>query len=267
MRTKPYSYEVGTPAEVLDFGIYVAILSNGLDDSNNVISALGLDRFPTRGVVRVEHPEQDFAELVLYTYNDGTALKMPIADIGGGLFRARYGTAARAADSGTPVFWQPVRTWDQFAEFSDDPNLSFYYMSSQLTDAFIKRIYWDEGTVPQHVNVEVLARLNEAADWNAQPDRILYLSVDGSTTPQGKDASRLQKDNPLKFLRLMQMPEADNLINLQAEKVECRLFVIYESGAYQWNNPSALGWKFSPKINAFHIEYMTQNRTRRHVDR
>jgi hypothetical protein len=267
MRTTAYSYEVGTPAEVLDFGIYVGILSNGLDDSNNVISASGLDRFPTRGVVRIEHPDQDFAELILYTYNDGTALKMPISDIGGGLFRARYGTAGRAADSGTPVFWQPVRTWDRFAEYSDDPNLSYFYLSAQLTDAFVKRIYWDEGTVPQHVNVEVLARLNEAAEWNSQPDRILELSVDGKATAQAKDVSRLQKDNPLKFLRLMQMPNADNLINLQAEKVECRLFVIYESGAYQWNNPSALGWKFSPKINAFHIEYMTQNRTRRHIDR
>jgi len=43
--------------------------------------------------------------------------------------------------------------------------------------------------------------------------------------------------------------------------------VIYEQGAYQWNTPSILGWKFSPVINAFHIEYLSQNRTRRHVDR
>ena len=49
--------------------------------------------------------------------------------------------------------------------------------------------------------------------------------------------------------------------------VEARMFVIYEAGAYQWNTPSALGWKFSPRINAFHIEYCTQNRTRRHIDR
>jgi hypothetical protein len=267
LRSTERSYEIGTPAEALDFGIFVALLNGGISESTNVISADGLHRFPTMGVVRIEHPDADFAELLLYVYNDGTALKMPISDIGGGLFRGRYGTAAKAAESGTAVFWQPVRTWDRFAEFSDDPELSYYYLSAQLTDAFVKRIYWDEGTVPQHVNVRVLARLNEAADWNAQADRILYLSVDGSTTPQGKDARYLQKENPLKFLRLMETPGADNLINLQAEKIEARLFVIYESGAYQWNNPTALGWKFSPKINAFHLEYMTQNRTRRHIDR
>jgi hypothetical protein len=217
--------------------------------------------------VRIEHPEQDAAELLLYVYNDGAALKMPIADIGGGLFRGRYGTDATAADSGVAVFWQPVRTWDRFAEFSDDPELSYFYLSAQLTDAFVKRIYWDEGTVPERVNVRVLARLNEAADWNAQGDRILYLSTDGSTMPQGRDVRTLKNENPLKFLRLMETPQADNLINLQAEKVECRMFVIYEQGAYQWNEPAALGWKFSPKVNAFHIEHMTQNRTRRHVDR
>ena len=67
--------------------------------------------------------------------------------------------------------------------------------------------------------------------------------------------------------RVEQIERAYNIPIFQAEKIEARLFVIYESGAYQWNNPTALGWKFSPKINAFHLEYMTQNRTRRHIDR
>jgi hypothetical protein len=267
MRTTARSYDVGTPAEVLDFGIYVAILTEGIDDNTNVISAVGADRFPTQGVIRIEHPDLDKAELLLYHYNDGTSFKMPISDIGGGLFRGRYGTDAMSADSGTPVFWQPVRTWDRFAEFSDDPQISYFYLSAQLTDAFIKRIYWDEGTIPERVNVRVLARLNEEASWNASADHILYLSTDGSTTPQGKDTRYLKNESPLKFLRLMETPNADNLINLQAEKVECRIFVIYEQGAYQWNEPAALGWKFTPKINAFHIEYMTQNRVRRHIDR
>jgi hypothetical protein len=267
LRSDERSYEVGTPAEVLDFGIYVAILNGGLSESSNVIPAEGLRRFPTKGVVRIENPEADTAELLLYHYNDGSSLKMPISDIGGGLFRARYGTVAAPADGGSAVFWQPVRTWDRFAEFSDDPELSYFYLSAQLTDAFVKRIYWDEGTVPQRVNVRTLARLNEVADWNARADRILYLSTDGSTIPQGKNQRYTKNENPLKFLRLMETPQADNLIELQAEKVECRLFVIYEQGAYQWNEPAELGWKFSPKINAFHIEYMTQNRTRRHIDR
>ena len=65
----------------------------------------------------------------------------------------------------------------------------------------------------------------------------------------------------------MEDPRGDNEIRLQADKVEVRFYVIYEDGAFKWDDMSASGWKHSPKLEMLGIEYVQQNRVRRHIDR
>jgi hypothetical protein len=272
MRTEPGSYDRGTLVEPL-FGILVGLLSEGVSESANALAGVGFDRFPRMGVVRLEDPEAQEVELRLYTSNVEEGLLMPISDVGGGIFVARYGTTARSFDSNTPVFWQPVRTWDRFAEFSDDAELSYWTFTTQLTDAFIKRVYWKEGQLSNNVNIRCYARLNEGIEWNAPSQSVVYLSKDaeqeGDTTGEmtDLDARRRMAGNPLGLLYGMENPRADNMLEIQADKIEVRFFTVYNTGAFIWEDPSVIGWKFTPKIDAFAIEYVQQNRTRRHVDR
>jgi len=264
MRTTPRSYERGAPVEVL-FGIHVAVLTDASADSSNTMTGNGFRRFPRRfGCVRLESPEG--AELRIYTVNQGNALICPQGDIGAAIFNGRYGSGARSHEAGTPVFWQPVRTLDLFAEFSDDPHLSFFSISTQLNGAFVKRFYWEEGQLPPRTNIRAIARLDEAIDWNAQLQSILYLSRDGDSAGDVDIYRRRKGDDPRTYLRAMEDPQGDNLFNLQADKIEVRFFVVYESNAFTWENPAEIGWKSSPRIESASLEYAQQNLTRSHID-
>ncbi|MHC4492978.1 MAG: hypothetical protein ACYTDU_15290, partial [Planctomycetota bacterium] len=222
--------------------------------------------------------EADQADLRLYTINKMTQVEMPVNDLGGGIFTGRYGTNALSFEGGTPVFFHPVRVWDRYADSSNDPQLSYWSFSTQLSEALIKRIYWDEGQRPRNVQFRVFARVDEAAPWEATTRNILWLSRDtqaeGRDRPDGEERSlrpgdrRTQEtDDPRRFLYAMERKQGDNLLNLQANKIEVRVFVVYRTGAYQWNDPSVDGWKASPIMERFAIEYLQQNVVRRHVDR
>jgi hypothetical protein len=235
-------------------------------DASNQMVGVGFDRFARpRGCVRLEG--RAGTELRIYTVNNGTSLVCPQDDLGVGIFNGRYGSTSRTHEAGTPVFWHPVRYWDLFSEFTDDPHLSFWQASTEFDGAFVKRIYWEEGAIPQRTNVRALARLNEAIDWNATSQNIIYLSRDGDTSgdtdlPRG----RIEGQNRQRFLYAMEDPQGDNLLNLEADKVEVRLFVVYETNAYTWENAAEIGWKGTPRIESFSIEYTQQNQVRRHID-
>ena len=53
----------------------------------------------------------------------------------------------------------------------------------------------------------------------------------------------------------------------QADIIEMRIYVIYNKGAWSWNQPRINGWKQSPVIQGVGIEYVQQNVTRAHIDR
>ena len=167
------------------------------------------------------------------------------------------------------MFWQPFRVWDRHADYNDHPEQSFFQFSTEMRDAFIKRIYWDEYDPPDRVNVRCLLRLNEGVPWNATARNVLFVSQDGESANSGlnvQDTKRQSRENLLKFLRAFEVPDADNLINVQADKVEVRLVVIFEQNAYIWKDLSATGWKGTIKIPMFAIEYVNQNRTLRNID-
>ena len=244
-------------------GILLATLTSATDAGGDRLIGAGFDRFPRVGCVRLEDVGSDQAELRIYTLNEGGALAMPKHSGGGGIFVGRYGTTTRAFDSGTPVFWQPVRAWDRYTEFSNDPELSFWSFSTQMREAFLKRISWSE-RIPERTNLRVMLRLNEGAPWDADSRRVVYLSEDGSPKPRQNrgDPSR----QGIKILRGMDVPNGANIIGVQADRAEIRVFVTYMPGAYDWARPGAIGWKSTPRLEALHLEYVQPSRVWRHVD-
>ncbi|MFB3067207.1 MAG: hypothetical protein ACE10D_11925, partial [Planctomycetota bacterium] len=260
LRTEARSYTRGAPIEALP-GVTVGVLTEGAQESSPNMVGVGFDRFPRIGCVRLEDPDADQAELRIYTLRDAAALRMPIHPRGGGLFVARYGTVARSWDAGTPVFWQPIRGWDRFAEFSTDPEISFWSFNTQLRGAYFKRLYWQEVLAPG-VYFRILMRLNEDAPWDALSSRTIIMSQFGGRdiTPRSYDG------NPYKYLRRFEFHKGDNFVGLQADRVEMRVFVIYRNGAYRWADPSARGWKTTPLLQQMALEYVQPNRIWRHVD-
>ena len=260
LRTEARDYARGAPIEALP-GVTVGVLTEGVRDSSPNMLGVGFGRFPRIGCVRLEDKDADQAELRIYTLRDPAALRMPIHPRGGGLFVARYGTVARSWDAGTPVFWQPIRGWDRFAEFSTDPEISFWSFNTQLRGAYFKRLYWQELLVP-NVYFRILMRLNEDAPWDALNSRTIIMSQLG-----GRDIAPKSYDgNPFKYLRRFEFHRGDNIVGLQAERVEMRVFVIYRNGAYRWEDPSVRGWKTTPLLQQMALEYVQPNRIWRHVD-
>jgi len=269
-------YPTGTLGQPL-VGIYVALLANATNAQSNVLQVRGAGGFAPTGCVRLEDPESGTAELRLYTINkDGIELQMPIAEgVGSGVFLGRYGSISQAFAAGMPVFWQPVRTWDRFSEFVDNPEIAFFGISQRFTDAYVKRVWWKQGQMPEFTNVRVVVRLNEAVGWNARADDVLFLSRDGArmaeSVPEKFKRRMGEAGNAARFLRAMEQPGADNLLGIdkgvQADIVEARIYCIYHKGAFDWQQPEINAWKQSPIIQGFGIEYVQQNATRAHIDR
>jgi hypothetical protein len=114
-----------------------------------------------------------------------------------------------------------------------------------------------------------LARLDAAAPWNASAQNYVWLSTDGDSaarTGAKLDRNKLGKGSPVAYLFAMEDPHGDNLFNLEADTVEARVFLVYETGAFDWNNMAVTGWKDSIKVQSFAIEYLQQNQVHRHVD-
>ena len=219
--------------------------------------------------MRLEDTESRQVELRVYTTNTGSDLQMPIGDSGGGMFVGRYGTVGLTFESGSICAWHPIRNWDRFSDFNDHPEMCHWTFTTEFRDAFIKRVWWEEGQAVQNVNVRAVCRLNESVQWNAKASRVIPLSQDGEGDQSGGGgvSRRRLRGDPLRYLYSMEVPDGDNLILLQADKVEVRMLVIFEQGAFRWDDMSAAGWKGSPKIEVMGIEYVQQNRVLRHIDR
>jgi len=56
-------------------------------------------------------------------------------------------------------------------------------------------------------------------------------------------------------------------VETEKDKVEARVFLIYEEGAFNWLDSSVVGWKDFIRVQSFAIEYLQQNQVHRHVDR
>lgn len=204
--------------------------------------------FPSHGLVRIED------ELVHYSSIDGAVLEMPRGSAepgaldrkGPGLFRGRFGTQRASHASGTPVVLFPFRYWDRWSELADAPELTFYQLACDQPDAFWKRVFWKVGDAGQPgPELGVLQRTNPDTPWDAKPEG----------------------GNGLQLLWQGKLDAEGNAIGVQSDRVEWRVFVRYLPASFDPLAGLAHGWKATPRLELFGVEYMGPSRTLARIDR
>lgn len=239
------------PTEAISFlGAFPAgILAGnvGADDSQLLLVELPPD-FPPMGLVRIED------ELVHYTRIEGNALAMPRAsrepgardEKGPGLFRGRFGTARADHPAGSAVILFPFRYWDGWSDLADAPELTYYQLALDQPDAYWRRVFWKAST-PAHPGTQlgVLQRTDAEQPWDATPEGTngLTLLLEGKLEAEG------------------------NPIGVQADRVEWRVFVRHLPGSFDPEAGLSHGWKTTPRLELFGVEYLGPNRTFARIDR
>jgi hypothetical protein len=165
---------------------------------------------------------------------------------GPGLFRGRFGTERSSHGAGTPVILFPFRYWDRWVELADAPELNYYELACEQPDAYWKRVFWktaDPGQAGPQLGV--LQRTNQETPWDAPPS----------------------DTNGLQFLWEGKLDGEGNPISVQSDRIEWRVFVRYRPGSFDAQQGLAHGWKTTPRLELFGVEYMGPNRTLARVDR
>lgn len=233
-----------------------------IDESTASFELMDTTDFPDDGYIRIA----DGLEVMGYTEIDGTRLTGPLTridpasagtapppgsqapggqtkQVGGGLFRGRFATEPAGAAQGDVVIAMPWRHYDRYSERSDDPENSYTQFSWTRENAIWKRISWDELPVK---NVEVLAlvRFSGGPAWDS--DKVIR--VGQQTIP---DAGRRE------WLYEISDPKAENLLNVEADRVEVRLMIRFARGAYDRGaSPRPNEWKQTPWIQRVLVEYV-----------
>jgi hypothetical protein len=239
------------PTEGVSFAgsLPVGILASRLRPDDALIPLLEVPPgFPAHGTVRIDD------ELVHYVRMQGAVLEMPRASVepgerdekGPGLFRGRYGTQRADHAAGTPVILFPFRYWDRWSELADAPEMTWYQLACDQPDAYWKRVFWkvSEPAFPGAA-LGVLQRTNAETPWDAPPegDNGLALFWEGKLDGEG------------------------NPIGVQSDRVEWRIFVRHLAGSFDPLEGLAHGWKTTPRLELFGVEYMGPSRTLARVDR
>jgi hypothetical protein len=204
--------------------------------------------FPSQGLVRIDD------ELVHYTRVDGAILEMPRASVepgeldrkGPGLFRGRFGTERAAHVVGTAVVLHPFRYWDLWSDLADAPELTYYQLSADQPDAYWRRVFW-KAEAPAFAGPElgVLQRTNADTPWDSAPD-----AEDG-----------------LVLLRDGKLDGGGNPVEVQSDRIEWRVFVRHLPGSFDPVDGLAHGWKTTPRLELFGVEYLAPGRTLTRIDR
>jgi hypothetical protein len=154
---------------------------------------------------------------------------------GAGMFRGRFGTTPAAHEAGTPVILFPFRFWDRWADMADAPELHYFGISLSQPNAFWRSVFWDvEEADAAGPVLRVLQRSDPSVPWDADPAETPGLTVmqDGL-----KDGEGL-------------------LIGEQSDRIEWRVYVRFEPGAFDPVAGLSHGWKMTPRLKFFGAEYL-----------
>lgn len=216
--------------------------------------------FPEDGCIRIH----DSLELVGYASVNANQLIGPVGRIdpgtdstpgrsseealkGGPLFRGRFGTVATGYSEGQIAMAMPIRYYDRYAERSDDPENSYVQLSWTREGAVWKRVSWDE-LVPKNVEIIALVRFSGGPAWDSGEDRVVDLG----------SSEQVPKENRRGFLYRITDPAAENLLNVEADRIEVRLMVRFAKGAYDREaTPRPNEWKDTPWIKRVLAEYVS----------
>lgn len=157
-----------------------------------------------------------------------------------GLFRGRFGThTEQALAAGTTLVEFPVRYHDRYQPDAETADLQYYQRAFRVSGAFWDSIQWEEVEVRNrslNTQVRVVARFDGSPEWNSRPTNEpggLYLFTDG---------------------------EADNLVGIESETVEFRVYFHHPQGSYGRNASEVGGgwsdsWKHAPVLNRLRLNY------------
>ncbi len=245
--TDPQPHLIGEGAQLLESWL-VSTLAGAMSSTSAEIPVTSGLGFPASGTVRIDD------ELIHYTGLAGGLPTMPRASEvpgamdrkGAGLFRGRFGTEPAAHAATTPVIVFPFRYWDRWAEHADAPELHFFEFDADQPDAFWKRVFWDVEDPPvAGARFGVLQRTDPSTPWDANPD----------------------DEQDLDLLFGGRMDANGHGIGRQSSSAAWRAFVRYEPGAFDPVGGLSHGWKTTPKLTIFGIEFMGPNRVLRRIER
>ena len=239
-------HEIGEVINWLETRV-VTTLAAGMTANSAAIVLEDASDFPSQGTLLIG------GELMHYTRVSGTQLEMPsgsstpgaMDDKGGGLFRGRFGTTPSSHGAGEPVILFPFRYWDRWADRADAPELAYFGLSQHQPNAFWRGVFF-QADEPPGTKVEVLQRSNPRMPWDAEP----------ALNP-GADLARLQQG----------LKDGASLsIGVQRDQVEWRAYVRFDQGAFDFNGGLSHGWKRTPRLTLFGVEYLGPGLTLRRVD-
>ena len=192
-------------------------------------------------------------ELIHYTRVAGTQLEMPRGSTvpgamdgnANGLFRGRFGSTPSAHDAGEPVILFPFRYWDRWADRADAPELAYFGLSIDQPNAFWRGVFF-EADEPPGTKIEVLQRCNPLMPWDGEPS--LDLGQDLSLVEEGLVDGKLRA------------------IGAQRDALEWRVYVRYAPNAFDFALGLSHGWKRTPRLTQFAVEYLGPGLTLRRVD-
>ena len=245
--TRPQPHQ---PTEVVTYLEHwvVTTLAAGVGPGDGTLPVASLDGFPSEGTVLVGD------ELVHYTRQRSGALEMPRGSSepgtrdgeGDGLFRGRFGTDAAAHPFGTAVILFPFRYWDRWAERADAPELGYFCFQLAQPGAWWADTFWDDESAPHgQCRTGVLIRTDPALPWDADPDLTEGLTLlwegrlDDEAVPLG----------------------------VHSDRIEWRVFVSYDPGAFDPLNGLSHGWKETPRLRRLGVSYLVPGQVLRSVDR
>jgi hypothetical protein len=255
----------GTTANPHDYEAFVSAvwafpcsqLMTGIDTTSGSYELKDASDFPDDGYFRVGLS----SEVIGYTdWNvnnnltgplgriDPTAKQYQTTDtskkVGGAIFRGRFGTIPAAANQGDLVIAMPFRVYDRYAEHADDPEQSYLELSWTKHGAIWKRITWDADPI-KFVEVVALVRFSGGPAWDA--DKIIHVGQEPIPTEDRR-----------KWLYQIVDPKAENLLNVEADRVEVRIGIRYDKGAFDPYGTAIAPdyWKESPQIRKMVVEYV-----------
>ncbi|HUR26609.1 MAG TPA: hypothetical protein VM509_00365, partial [Planctomycetota bacterium] len=244
--TTEEAHQVGEAMTFLETRV-VTTLTAGITAGTSSIPIEDATDFPSQGTVLIG------GELIHYTHLGGTELRMPrgstvpgaMDENGSGLFRGRFGSTPSAHGVGEPVILFPFRYWDRWADRADAPELSYFGLSLDQPNAYWRGVFFlaDE---PPGTMLEALQRTNPLMPWDAEPSPDL-----------GQGLARLEKG--LK-------DGASRKIGVQRDAVEWRVYVRYQPNAFDFATGLSHGWKRTPRLTQFGVEYLGPSLTLRRVD-
>jgi len=245
--TTPQPHAMGEPIQFLSH-FTVSTLSGGIGAGDSTIPIGSAQEFPHEGTLLIGE------ELLHYTRQRGGSLEMPSASTepgmqdgrGSGLFRGRYGTLPQTHGGGVPVILFPFRYWDRWAHQADAPELAYFAFEVAQPGAWYDTLFW------KHENVQTagpmlraLVRTEQDTPWDGAPGEAsgLELYTDGFVggEPVGLAAA--------------------------SDLLEVRFFIEYSAGSYDAVTAMSHGWKASPRLSEFGVEYRAPSMTLRSVQR